>query len=917
MDASDDVSGPAQADGQFYCEETGKSLYFFVRNTYYDYESEKDVTYPDGKLHGTLEIDQYVETGVFKLRYMYLRDVAENQQYYNASGNNPDYALPDVVKATQFHVFNTIPDVTTSVANPGFIDKLESAEDNAYIVADYSGDATLTEAAFNAIAGTDKTLDLASEGITWRFNGNDITEDIKPIDLKVSITPVEEEGSENGEAIADQLKDNPGVVMKFAENGTLPGKATIQVKVDYAMREYLGSDENLCVYYYNNETGKLELIAEDLKVVNDTYVEFSITHCSYYVLAPKLPEEVEEVSWSFDEATNTLHITGDGPMEDYERKGAPWYDLREKIFDIEIEDGITHIGTYAFYRCDHVVDISIPASVKSIGSWAFNECDKLTQVIFRGSVPDGHVGGSEDRFAYYPEGDASWTEQARKNLGSMLTWIPYEAGTTPEIVTSGSCGDDLTWSFDEASGKLTIIGSGAMEEFNSGAPWKQFRNDILSIQLDDRITHISSSAFEGCSRLRTVNIPKSLQATNEYGQDGQFAFRDCVSLDCEIVIPDGVMVTAYGMFYDCTSLKDVKLPKTLKTIGGGTFLGCTSLESIQIPKAVTHLNENAFDGCTSLKTLTLPKTVEYIAGWTFNSCTSLESINIPQGVAWIGMNTFANCTSLKKIELPESVMSISYGAFANCWDLASVKLPDKLEYIGSDAFHGCKSLTEITIPDSISYIDQGTFYDCAALERIEIPETVTDISYFAFMNCTSLKEINLPEKLTGLSRSVLYNCQSLKALTIPASVSWIDSHALAFCEGLEEITFEGNAPTFAGGIVHPLFGEMWHNFQEVEATAYYPANDPSWTEDVRKDYGGKITWVFKAPQQMGDPNGDNKINAKDSTLILQYSVGVLKDSVTFDLSFADVNKDGKINAKDATLILQYSVGLRTEFPGQK
>ena len=71
----------------------------------------------------------------------------------------------------------------------------------------------------------------------------------------------------------------------------MPGKATIQVKVDYAMREYLGSDENLCVYYYNNETGKLELIAEDLKVVNDTYVEFSITHCSYYVLAPKLPEE--------------------------------------------------------------------------------------------------------------------------------------------------------------------------------------------------------------------------------------------------------------------------------------------------------------------------------------------------------------------------------------------------------------------------------------------------------------------------------------------------------------------------------------------------------------------------------------------------------------------------------------------------
>ena len=65
---------------------------------------------------------------------------------------------------------------------------------------------------------------------------------------------------------------------------------------------------------------------------------------------------------------------------------------------------------------------------------------------------------------------------------------------------------------------------------------------------------------------------------------------------------------------------------------------------------------------------------------------------------------------------------------------------------------------------------------------------------------------------------------------------------------------------------------------------------------------------------LGDPNGDGKINAKDATLILQYSVGVLKENQSFDAAAADVSGDGKLNAKDATLILQFSVGLRDSFP---
>ena len=79
IDATDDVSGLDRADVWFYCEETGKELQTWLDAFYYDEQTHTEVRYPDGKLHGQLKIDQYVETGTFAIRHLVLRDVAENR----------------------------------------------------------------------------------------------------------------------------------------------------------------------------------------------------------------------------------------------------------------------------------------------------------------------------------------------------------------------------------------------------------------------------------------------------------------------------------------------------------------------------------------------------------------------------------------------------------------------------------------------------------------------------------------------------------------------------------------------------------------------------------------------------------------------------------------------------------------------
>lgn len=70
--------------------------------------------------------------------------------------------------------------------------------------------------------------------------------------------------------------------------------------------------------------------------------------------------------------------------------------------------------------------------------------------------------------------------------------------------------------------------------------------------------------------------------------------------------------------------------------------------------------------------------------------------------------------------------------------------------------------------------------------------------------------------------------------------------------------------------------------------------------------------VFDFDCLWGDVNHDGLVNAKDATLVLQYSVGT--NEGFFCEAKADVNGDGSINAKDATLILQHSVGTITVFP---
>ena len=334
----------------------------------------------------------------------------------------------------------------------------------------------------------------------------------------------------------------------------------------------------------------------------------------------------------------------------------------------------------------------------------------------------------------------------------VLSAIPITAYA--EIIDSGTCGSDLTWTLD-SDGLLTISGTGVMSDyFDCTAPWYSNRTEIESVCITDGVTSIGSSAFRECTSLTSITIPDGVTSI------GDCTFMGCTSLT-SIIIPDGVTSIGGSAFYYCTSLINITIPDGVTSIGGCAFMGCSNLTSITIPDGVTSIGDHAFFDCTSLTSITIPDSVTSIGYDAFNRCSSLTYITIPDSVTSIGDHAFASCSSLTSITIPEGVTSIGDGTFSGCTSLTGITIPDGVTNIGVSAFSECTRLTSIIIPDGVTSIGNYTFSNCSSLTSITIPDGVTSIGVAAFYYCGWLDVYYAGTQEEWENISIAYNNTSL------------------------------------------------------------------------------------------------------------------------------------------------------------
>ena len=117
-----------------------------------------------------------------------------------------------------------------------------------------------------------------------------------------------------------------------------------------------------------------------------------------------------------------------------------------------------------------------------------------------------------------------------------------------------------------------------------------------------------------------------------------------------VIIEDGVTKIPYSAFNGCGNLKNVTIPNTVTDIASNAFYGCTSLESIELPSSLEKIGICAFDGCSALKNITIPGSVTEIASLAFDDCTSLESVIFENTSGWQCKMSY---NSAKVVDIPD------------------------------------------------------------------------------------------------------------------------------------------------------------------------------------------------------------------------------------------------------------------------
>ncbi len=308
----------------------------------------------------------------------------------------------------------------------------------------------------------------------------------------------------------------------------------------------------------------------------------------------------------------------------------------------------------------------------------------------------------------------------------IFSIIPMSTVTASaeDVATSGTCGENVYWNFDESTGTLTISGTGEME---LSIPWKAFEPEITrvvfeegvtsvadltflnedgmlsnlkEVELSNTITYIGGSAFNMCDGLTSIIIPDSVTLI-EYD-----AFSQCVGLT-KAIVGNGTTRIGMGAFYGCKNLKTVELGENLEQIGWNAFSSCTSLINMHIPAKVSKISDS-FINCTSLKSFSVDTKNEYFSNDESGALLNKKQTHLvfypagsgsdvyrfPKTVETIGYAAF-NFSKLKQVILSENLKEISSYSFASCTELESVFMHDSITNIYSNAFNDCTSLSDI------------------------------------------------------------------------------------------------------------------------------------------------------------------------------------------------------------------------------
>lgn len=528
-----------------------------------------------------------------------------------------------------------------------------------------------------------------------------------------------------------------------------------------------------------------------------------------------------------------------------------------KWLDIE---NVKSIGKNAFAKLPFsALEIN---QVDTIGESAFASCDKLENPVIQNVKT---IGASAFAGSGAQTDDNKVLLDSIQNVGSRaFEGCQFTSADIRDLEKVTTYTDPETKIEYSPFAKSSIKKVEFSDETKNTVCTKAFKNvtSLQSVELAycftyGNISTIDASAFEGCVNLTDINlsdklttinglafyntglteitVPASLTKITTASAAGKNVGPFAGGVLRKVTFADGVTKSLQGMFMGTTSLEEVVLPKSLKTIDQNAFKDCSSLKKLSVGKSggenvldtVETINAGAFNGCSSLETLTLKNVAKIDSSdtnRTFGGCTSLKKVSVT-GVTTtdntgkttlsttIGTSAFKDNKALKEINL-DTIKTVSQEAFRGCGvaddgtDPATLTL-NNVNAIGALAFYGC-GFKAVQIPRQLTSVATGKIdgveygpFAGGKLETVSFGTLINTIPDNLCMNTTSLQKIELQSvkaSLRTIGKNAFKGCTSVEEVTIPQGISTVSNSAFEGCSGLTDVTIAAktiNAKAFA------------------------------------------------------------------------------------------------------------------------
>ncbi len=289
--------------------------------------------------------------------------------------------------------------------------------------------------------------------------------------------------------------------------------------------------------------------------------------------------------------------------------------------------------------------------------------------------------------------------------------------------SEGICGEEVSWSYNSETSTLTISGKGEMTAYENeeDIPWKlNFSSDIETVIVEDTVTSLSSSSFSDMPNLKRITLGLGIQNIPE---------RICMNdvLLSEIIIKGEILRIGDLAFNGCSKITSFDIPKTVTDIGRSILTG--SAVNKLIIEANLNSAGNSFGGAfdiANLTEVTFGEEVKTIPAYAFYNAIGLKKLIFKGSMETIGECAFSGCSSLMNFDLGSDIKKIGRNAFSDS-GITEIVIHSDLENAGDDygsAFAN-SNIKKITFSEKVNAIPDNALTYASNVEQV----------YFLNKNC--------------------------------------------------------------------------------------------------------------------------------------------------------------------------------------